>query len=168
MAGADPDVRSQLLGVLDELGLAAHQIDDHAWWFVLAGDHKREIPVVARLGEWSLRVTAFATPPPDENREDVYRLLLMRNRRHAPAHFALDDDGAVIVVGRIASGLVDAAHVDELLGVVLAEVDEAFDQVLRCGFASYIAAEQRWRAQAGLPPNPVSADSAGTRRTYVD
>jgi hypothetical protein len=38
---------------------------------------------------------------------------------------------------------------------VLTLSDETFNQVLRAGFASYLEVEQRWRAKAGLPPNPV-------------
>jgi hypothetical protein len=41
--------------------------------------------------------------------------------------------------------------------VVLAMADDVFDRVLTIGFASYVDAEQRWRAREGLPPNPVGA-----------
>jgi hypothetical protein len=33
--------------------------------------------------------------------------------------------------------------------------DDVFDRVLAIGFASYLDAEQRWRAREGLPANPV-------------
>lgn len=168
MTGAASGVRDALLTALGELGLEPRAIGDDAWWLVLVGEHKREIPVVLRIGDRSLRATAFATPAPDENREDVYRLLLTRNRHHAPACFALDDNGEVIVAGRLSTRLLETEHVDELLGVVLALVDDAFDRVLRAGFASYIDAEQRWRARVGLPPNPVSGDAAHARETHAD
>jgi hypothetical protein len=35
-----------------------------------------------------------------------------------------------------------------------------FPAVLARGFASYIAAEQQWRANVGLPANPIGGDTA--------
>ncbi len=61
----------------------------------------------------------------------------------------------MLLVGRVPLEGVDEAALDELLGVVLALADDVFDRVLTIGFASYVEAEQRWRAREGLPPNPV-------------
>jgi len=122
---------------------------------MLAGEWKRTIPVLLEVGDRALKVTSLLAGAPDERHEEVYRLLLQRNQRARLVHFALDDEGDLILTGALPLAALDAATVDELLGAVLSLADETFNQVLRTGFAGYLAAEQRWRRGAGLPPNPV-------------
>jgi pyrroline-5-carboxylate reductase len=130
----------------------------------LTGEHKRTIPVLLHVDERSLKVSSLLAGAPDEQHDAVHRLLLHRNQRPAPVHFALDDEGDLLLVGRLPHASVDAAAIDELLGLVLAMSDDVFDRVLAVGFASYLEAEQRWRAREGLPPNPVGAAVAPTPR----
>jgi hypothetical protein len=94
---------------------------------------------------------------PDEGHAEVYRILLHRNQRPGPVHFALDDEGDLILTGSVPLEAVDAERVDELLGAVLALSDETFNRVLRAGFAGYLELEQKWRAKVGLPPNPAGS-----------
>lgn len=147
--------RATLLGALAHLGIEAVAVGEDRWMVMLAGEHKRTIPVLLHLDERSLKVTSLLCGAPDENASEVHRLLLHANERPAFVHFALDDVGDVVLVGRLPLELLDDAAVDELLGLVLSSSDEWFDRVLATGFATYLAAEQRWRARVGLPPNPV-------------
>ncbi|MBW3576847.1 MAG: YbjN domain-containing protein [Actinobacteria bacterium] len=140
---------------LDAADLPHHQVAPDAWTTVLSGERKRTLPLVLTVDDRSLRVEALLCGRPDENHAGVYRYLLQRNRKHLPVHFALGDDGDVILTGAIPLATLEATSFDQLLGAVLATADEVFDAVLRLGFASYIAAEQRWRAVNDLPPNPV-------------
>lgn len=144
-----------LLDTLHAAELEATWVGDARWMTMLQGEHKRTIPVLFHLGDRSLTVTSLLAGVPDEGHDDVYKILLRRNQRPMPVHFALDDEGDLILVGRIPLASMDATSVDELLGLLLTESDETFDQVLRAGFRSYIDVEQRWRAKVGLPPNPV-------------
>jgi hypothetical protein len=144
-----------VLDALDAAGLPVEDLGDGRWMTMLSGEWKRTIPLLIELGDRSLRVTSLFSGVPDEAHAEVYRILLQRNQRPSPVHFALDDEGDLILVGQLPLAAVDARSVDELLGAVLATCDETFNQVLRTGFASYLDAEQRWRARAGLPPNPV-------------
>ncbi|MDP9023465.1 MAG: YbjN domain-containing protein [Actinomycetota bacterium] len=140
---------------LDAAELPHHQVAPDAWTTVLSGERKRTLPVLLSVDDRSLHVEALLCGRPDENHARVYRYLLQRNRKRLPVHFALDDDGDVILTGAIPLATLDATSFDQLLGAVLTTADEVFDAVLRLGFASYIAAEQRWRAANDLPPNPV-------------
>lgn len=146
-----------LIGALLDLGLEPVAVGEARWMVMLAGEHKRTIPVLLHLDERSLKLTSLFSGAPDEAATDVHRMLLHANERPTPVHFALDDAGDVVLVGRLPMELVDADAIDELLGLVLAMSDEHFDRVLATGFATYLAAEQRWRARVGLPPNPVGA-----------
>jgi hypothetical protein len=146
-----------LVAALLDLDLDPIAVGEGRWMVMLAGERKRTIPVLLHLDERSLKVTSLFCGAPDESATEVHRILLHANQRPTPVHFALDDEGDVVLVGRLPMELVDAAAIDELLGLVLALSDEHFDRVLATGFATYLAAEQRWRARTGLPPNPVGA-----------
>lgn len=68
----------------------------------LPGERKLKINTILSVGEHSVRVEAFVCRKPDENREDVYRFLLRRNRRLYGVAYTLDN------VGDICKGYPDA------------------------------------------------------------
>jgi hypothetical protein len=148
-------VRDLVASELEGLGLDVTPVGEDRWMTMLSGEWKRTIPVLLELGDRALTVTSLFAGVPDEGHAEVYRILLHRNQRPGPVHFALDDEGDLVLTGAVPLVALDAAALDELLGAVLGFADETFNQVLRTGFASYLAAEQRWRAAVGLPPNPV-------------
>ena len=147
--------RRTLLEVLEANGLEVIEVGDDRWMTMLEGEWKRTIPLLLTLKDRRLTATSLFSGAPDEGHEEVYRLLLQRNQRPGPVHFALDDEGDLILTGSLPLAAVDTDNLDELLGQVLVLSDETFNQVLRAGFASYLDTEQRWRAKVGLPPNPV-------------
>ncbi|MFO7779952.1 MAG: YbjN domain-containing protein [Nitriliruptoraceae bacterium] len=147
--------RRVLLDGLAAAGLEVTEVGDGRWMTMLEGEWKRTIPLLVELGDRRLTITSLFSGVPDEGHAEVYRILLQRNQRPGPVHFALDDEGDLILTGALPLVALDGAALDELLGQVLTMADETFNQVLRTGFASYLDAEQRWRASAGLPPNPV-------------
>lgn len=148
-------VRQRLLSALEQADLDVDDLGDHRYMTMLSGEWKRTIPLLLEIGERHLHLTSLFCGVPDEGHEDVYRILLHRNERRGPVHFALDDEGDVILVGTVALSALDERGIDELLGAVLTTADETYNKVLRVGFSSYIDAEQRWRAKNELPPNPV-------------
>jgi len=152
----DRDGARRLVGTtLVDAGLPVTVVGEDRFLTQLAGEHKRTIPVLLHVDERSLKVSSLVAGAPDEQHDAVHRLLLHRNQRPAPVHFALDDEGDLLLVGRVPLVALDEAALDELLGLVLAMADDVFDRVLAIGFASYLDAEQRWRAREGLPVNPV-------------
>ena len=155
-AAPDRDAARRLVtGALVDAGLPVAAVGADRWLTRLEGERKRTIPVLLHLDERSLKVSSLVAGRPDEQHAAVHRLLLHRNQRPAPVHFAVDDEGDLLLVGRVPLAALDERAVDEMLGLVLAMADDVFDRVLATGFASYLAAEQRWRAREGLPPNPV-------------
>lgn len=126
------------------------------WSVMLRGDHKRTIPVLFSLGATTLEVQSFFVRAPDENEADLYRFLLRRNLRTYMLRFALHPDGDVLLVAVVPNAAVTPELVDRLLGQLLVAADEAFDQALRLGFATYIEREQAWRARNGMAPNPIT------------
>jgi len=155
VSGPRSDARRLVGRMLVEAGLPVVVVGEDRFMTQLTGEHKRTIPVLLHVDERSLKVSSLLAGRPDEQHDVVHRLLLHRNQRPAPIHFAIDDEGDLLLVGRVPLQALDEAALDELLGLVLAMADDIFDRVLAVGFASYVAAEQRWRAREGLPPNPV-------------
>jgi hypothetical protein len=145
-------------------GLPVERPAPRRWATVLRGEHKRGIGVHLSLGEDRLVVQSHFVRAPDENEAAFFRYLLRRNLRTYVLRFAVDDTGDVLLVGLLPPDAVTVAVLDTLMGQLLAAADETFDTALRLGFASYIDAEQTWRAKAGLAPNPVTAgQERGTR-----
>ncbi len=137
-------------------GLARERVGDGAWQTVLAGDHKRTIPVHLELGVHGLAVQSFFMAAPDERHDEVYALLLRRNLRSYTLRFAIDDLGDVLLVGLIPPPALSVEELDRVLGQLLVTADETYDHALRTGFATYIAREQSWRAKVGAPRNPIT------------
>lgn len=148
--------RRLIVETLQASDLPAEPVGEDRWMTMLAGEWKRTIPVLFDLDERSLRVSSLFCGAPDEGHAEVYELVLHRNERLTWVHFALDDEGDVVLVGAIPRAVLDAEVLDEVLGQILVVSDETYNAALRAGFATYIAAEQAWRAKNGLPPNPVS------------
>ena len=148
-------VRRLVGRLLVEADLPVDVVGEDRFLTMLSGEHKRTIPVLLHVDERSMKLSCLVSGAPDEQHDAVHRLLLHRNQRPAPVHFALDDEGDVMLVGRVPLRAVDEQAFDELLGLVLAMADDVFDRVLAIGFASYLDAEQRWRAREGLPLNPI-------------
>jgi hypothetical protein len=159
VTAADPQrrdrARGAVLTALADADLEVSAVGEDRWLTMLSGDWKRTIPLLLHLDERSLKLTSLLAGVPDEGHADVYRILLQRNQRPLPVHFALDDEGDLILTGAVPLEAVDADRIDEVLGAVLTLSDETFNQVLRAGFAGYLEVEQRWRAKVGLPPNPA-------------
>ncbi len=149
-------LRRLVVSTLEDAELDVDEVGEDRWMTMLAGQWKRTIPLLLDLEERHLTVTSLLAGVPDEGHEEVYRLLLQRNQKPLPVHFALDDEGDIILTGQVPLVALDASTLDELLGAVLSVSDETFNSVLRAGFASYIDAEQRWREKTGQAPNPVS------------
>lgn len=147
--------------IVDVLGAADLQVDEvgeDRWMTMLAGQWKRTIPLLLDLDERSLHVTSLLCGRPDEGHAAVYELVLHRNEKLTWIHFALDDEGDVVLVGAIPREVLTAEVLDEVLGQVLLTSDETYNSVLRAGFASYIEVEQAWRRKTGQAPNPVSTE----------
>lgn len=145
-----------LVETLQASGLDVDEVGEQRWMTVLAGEWKRTLPVLFHLDERNLRVSALLCGVPDEGHDEVYGLVLHRNERLTWVHYALDDEGDIVLVGAIPRQVLSAEVIDEVLGQLLATADATFNAVLRAGFATYIEAEQAWRARNGMSPNPVS------------
>lgn len=150
------DAAEIVSATLAGLGLEPQELGNDRWLVVLAGEWKRTIPTLIEVDDRHVKVSSLFAGVPDEGHREVYEVLLHRNARPSPVHFALDDEGDITLLGQVPLDAFDAEGLDQLLGGLLTMSDDTFNTVLRSGFAGYIEREQAWRAKNDLPPNPVS------------
>lgn len=144
-------VAGVLRAALDDAGVAWEQPSGDPWTFVtqLPGTRKLSTTCSLRVGEQTLSLNAFVVRRPDENFEEFYRWMLERNTRIYGLSYALDRLGDVYLVGRLPLAAVTPDEIDRLLGTVLENADEPFNQLLELGFATAIRREWEWRVKRG-------------------
>jgi Putative bacterial sensory transduction regulator len=119
--------------------------------FVVTLPGEKKLRTVASLlvGDKVTSVSAFVVRNPDENHEEFYRQLLRRNLRMPGLAYAIDGTGDVYVKGEVPTTAVDAAYLDQLLGVVLDAADTPFNELLVLGFLTSMRKEWAWRIARG-------------------
>lgn len=140
-------VRATLVAALE--GLDVDEPQPGAYLVRLEGTHKLATLCWLVPSTHSLLVEAFVMRRPDEGHERLYHRLLRRNSRMYGVHWALDGNGDLFLVGRVALHSVTPDEVDRLLGCVLEYADSSFDTWLEMGFASSIRREWEWRTRRG-------------------
>jgi Putative bacterial sensory transduction regulator len=115
----------------------------------LPGDKKLKTVASLVAGEDALSLSAFVIRKPDENHGDFYRYLLRKNLRLPGLAYATDAMGDVYVTGRVPAKGVDAAYLDQLLGVLLEAADAHFNELLVIGFITSMRKEWDWRVSRG-------------------
>ena len=115
----------------------------------LPGEKKLKTVTSLVVSDTGVSASAFVVRNPDENHEELYRFLLRRNLRLPGLAYAVDKAGDVYATGRLPLGGVDAASLDQLLGVVLVAADEPFNELLVMGFLTSMRKEWEWRVSRG-------------------
>ena len=77
---------------------------------------------------------AYVVPNPPRRHQEIYRQLLTRNHRMWRAHFSLDKDGDLFLVGRVSLDEWTPAALDTVLGTVYEAVELSFKSLIRIGF----------------------------------
>ncbi|HZD02510.1 MAG TPA: YbjN domain-containing protein [Actinomycetes bacterium] len=137
---------------LAETEMRAERLDDGRWFLVLAGERKLGIGVHLQVGDRTMRVESFFMRAPEEQREQLYRDLLLRQATSYVLRFTLDDNGDLFVVGQVPLLAVTSEEVDRVVGSVLELCDSAYLPAVEIGFASSLAAERAWRARLTAGP----------------
>ncbi len=102
----------------------AEQVEDQ--WAVRMRQTVRDATTVwFRVGERSLSYQAYVIPGP-ETPGPEHRLALVRNRRSWRAFFAVDEEGAIVLRGRLLSDRVTLEELDLVLGEIYEMVEVSF------------------------------------------
>ena len=123
----------------------------------LPGEHKLTTECALEVGAHGVAVRAFVVRAPEQDADRVHRWLLERNLRLGGVAFGIDHLGDVHLVGRLPLAGLDAAAVDQLLGVVAEAADASFDPLVAMGFADSIRREWTWRRARGESTRNLAA-----------
>jgi len=85
------------------------------------------------VGERSLRFEAYVMPAPTAPAE-VHRQALVRNARAWRCFFAVDEEGAIVVRGRLPADRVSLDELDSVLGEVFETIELAFRPMVRAAY----------------------------------
>lgn len=146
----DGDAEAMVRAYLEDAGIE-WELGGRRGEFVLTLPGEKKLRTVASLvvGDRTTSVSAFVIRNPDENHEAFYRHLLRRNLRMPGLAYAIDASGDVYVKGEVPTAAVDAAYLDQLLGVVLDAADTPFNDLLVLGFLTSMRKEWAWRISRG-------------------
>lgn len=106
-------------------------------WFVrVLGEQKDVFSIWLRLDQRTLHYETYVMPAPEENHQAFFEHLLRRNLALHGAAFAIGQEDAVFLVGRLSNESVDEEELDRILGSLYDWVEQFFRPALRIGFAS--------------------------------
>jgi len=86
------------------------------------------------VGDRSLKFEAYFMPAPSSPAE-VHRQALVRNMSSWRVFFAVDDEGALVLRGRLPAETVSLSELDYVLGEIYEFVEIAFRPMIRAGFS---------------------------------
>ena len=106
-------------------------------WFVrVLGEEKDVFTIWFTLRQRTLHYETYVMPAPEENHGELFEHLLRRNRQLYGAAFAIGDEDAIFLVGRLANDAITADELDRLLGSLYGWVEQFFRPAMRIGFGS--------------------------------
>lgn len=112
----------------------AEEVDGR--WAVRMRQEVRDATTVwFEVGERSLWFEAYVIPAPPRPHE-VHRQALVRNARAWRCFFALDEEGALVLRGRVPARRVDLEELDRVLGEIYETIELSFRSMVQAGFGS--------------------------------
>lgn len=123
-----------IISQLDEIGLPYEISEDRYVSSRIPTRLRGELAVLIEVGERTAALRAFIMRAPDRDADEVYRRALRRNLDGSAWSFAVDDDGDLFLVARIAAVSTPGPQVDALLGHLSVLVDETYEGLMRAGF----------------------------------
>jgi hypothetical protein len=110
------------------------------WYVRLKGEERATTTVWLTLGQRTLHSESYFMPAPEENAQELYEYLLRVNGRLYGVRFAIGEEDAVYLVGRMPLAAVDEDELDRIVGAIYAYTEQHFRPAMRIGFASRFSA----------------------------
>ena len=104
-------------------------------WAVRLRQEARDFTTVwFDVGDLTVGFEAYVLPNPPLRHQEIYRQLLTRNHRMWRAHFSIDQDGDLFLVGRVSLNEWTPDALDTVLGTIYEAVELSFRSLIRVGF----------------------------------
>ena len=109
----------------------------HYHWLIrLKGDEKDVITLWLSLRQRSVHVETELMPAPEEQREELYRYLLVKNHELRELHLAIGPEEGIYLVTQVPIQELTVERLDELVGATLTYVDEIYPTAMSMGLGS--------------------------------
>jgi len=133
-AWADQWHASALLGI-EHQPLADDRGHFH-WLIRLKGEEKDVITLWLSLRQRTVHVETEVTPAPEEERELLYRYLLVKNAEMRELHLAIGPEDGIYLMTQIPIGEMTIERLDEVVGATLTYVEEIYPTAMSMGLPS--------------------------------
>ena len=122
------------------LGIEHQSLPDdrgHFHWLIrLRGEEKDVITLWLSLRQRTVHVETEVTPAPEENRETLYRYLLVKNAELRELHLAIGPEDGIYLMAQIPINEVTVERLDEVVGATLTYVEEIYPTAMTMGLPS--------------------------------
>ncbi len=116
----------------------------HFHWLVrLKGDERDVITLWFSLRQRTVHVETEVMPAPEENREALYRFMLVKNAELRELHLAIGPEDGIYLVTEVPINEVTVERLDELVGAAVTYVDEIFPTAMTMGLPSLYRRRRR-------------------------
>ena len=109
----------------------------HFHWLIrLRGEEKDVITLWLSLRQRTVYAETELMPAPEENREELYRYLMVKNHELRELHLAIGPEAGIYLVSQIPIHELTVERLDELVGATVTYVDEIFPTAMTMGLGS--------------------------------
>ena len=109
----------------------------HVHWLVrLRGEEKDVITIWLTLRQRTVYVETEVMPAPNEQREALYKYLLVKNATLRQLHLAIGPEEGIYLVTNIPVGELTFERLDEVIGATVHYVDEIYPTAMALGLVS--------------------------------
>lgn len=116
------------------LAVERGETQERRWYIRLKGEEKEVFSVWFTLGQRTLRYETFFIPAPQHLPAELYQFLMRRNLKLYGVCFAVGEEDAVFLAGRLPVEQVTEAELDRVLGTIWEETERSFRTALRLAF----------------------------------
>jgi hypothetical protein len=109
----------------------------HFHWLIrLKGEEKDVITLWLSLRQRTVHVETEVTPAPEENRETLFRYLLVKNAELRELHLAIGPEDGIYLMAQIPVRELTKERLDEVVGATLTYVEEIYPTAMTIGLSS--------------------------------
>ena len=109
----------------------------HFHWLIrLKGEEKDVITLWLSLRQRTVYAETELMPAPEENHEELYRYLMVKNHELRELHLAIGPEAGIYLVTQIPIQELTVERLDELVGATVTYVDEIFPTAMTMGLGS--------------------------------
>ena len=109
----------------------------HFHWLIrLKGEEKDVITLWLSLRQRTVHVETEVTPAPEENRETLFRYLLVKNAELRELHLAIGPEDGIYLTAKVPIRELTKERLDEIVGATLTYVEEIYPTAMTLGLSS--------------------------------